>query len=392
MRRVLGLLLTIGVMSCNPAGEPMVEQQLGELAITELRRIDAEQADLSHVGSLLVAPNGDLMVTQMEDNLIRVFHPSGESTTIGRDGEGPGEFRRLTRAGWIGDSIWTLDPDLSRITIFGPDYQLVRSFPMPLAIKTEAGDSVPVEMYVQAVLPGSALRAIAFVPRGVAVPTWASDVDSGATHYVRVAEDGRHLGRILLSPPDRCRVSYAIGSGGHGQARYPFCASPVATDWSATAGMALAVAGEAGATTTPVHVTVLAPNGDTLMRRTLEFDNLDVTQAAVDSQAARLAAIMAGRPPHIRDAMPNLAAASTWPPVRDIVLGTDGTVWLELEELAPDHRWQVLSAKGELLGLVNTPANFSLRVATQSTIWGLETDADDLQSVVAYQVGGTPEL
>lgn len=378
--------VALTIASCSGSEAPDPEAAQGDLSITEARRIDATTADLSSIGSMLVASNGDVLVTQMEDNVIRVFPPSGVSRTIGRDGEGPGEFRRLTRAGWIGDSIWTLDPDLSRVTIFDANYELVRSFPMPIAIKTETGDSVPVEMYVQAVLPGEALRAIAFVPRGIAPPAWASDVDSGSTHYVRVAEDGRHLGRILLSPPDHCRVNYAIGSGGYGTASYPFCASPVSTDWSATAGMAIAVAGEAGTSTTPVQVIVLSPTGDTLMQRTLEFENLPVTEAAADSQAARLAAIMASRPQHIRDAMPKLPAASTWPPVRSLVLGTDGTVWLEIEELTPAHRWQMLSTKGEVIGSVDLPANFALRVASRTIIWGLETDEDDLESVVAYRV------
>jgi hypothetical protein len=211
-------------------------------------------------------------------------------------------------------------------------------------------------------------------------------VDSGSTHYVRIAEDGRFLGRILLSPPNRCRVNYAIGSGGHGTASFPFCASPVSTDWSATAGMGFAVAKQAGATTTPVQLIVLSPTGDTLMERSIELDNLPVSQAAADSQSARMDAVMASQPPHVREAMPALPSASTWPPVRNIVLGTDGTVWIEIEELEPAHRWQVLSAEGELLGVGNTPANFSLRVATRSLIWGVETDEDDLQSLVTYTV------
>ena len=95
---------------------------------------------------------------------------------------------------------------------------------------------------------------------------------------------------------------------------------------------------------------------------------------------------MATRPPHIREAMPTLRAASTWPPVKTVLLGADGTIWLEVEELDPRHRWQVLNQSGETVGFVDLPANYTLRVASREMLWGIETDADDLQSVVAYRV------
>jgi hypothetical protein len=69
-----------------------------------------------------------------------------------------------------------------------------------------------------------------------------------------------------------------------------------------------------------------------------------------------------------------------------VLLGIDGTVWLEVEELDPTHRWKVFSNSGEAIGFVTTPANFTIRVASRSTVWGVETDADDLQSIVAYRI------
>ena len=36
---------------------------------------------------------------------------------VGRDGEGPGEFRRPNYAGWNGDTLWVSDQGLMRITL-----------------------------------------------------------------------------------------------------------------------------------------------------------------------------------------------------------------------------------------------------------------------------------
>lgn len=50
------------------------------------------------------------------------------ATTIGRDGEGPGEFRNLTAvAAWRGDSVITYDARLHRLSWFGPDLAFARA-------------------------------------------------------------------------------------------------------------------------------------------------------------------------------------------------------------------------------------------------------------------------
>lgn len=61
--------------------------------------------------------------------LIQVFNREGEHIhTFGREGEGPGEFRDWA-ALFVspGDSLYTFDSSLYRLSVFSPDFEFVRS-------------------------------------------------------------------------------------------------------------------------------------------------------------------------------------------------------------------------------------------------------------------------
>ncbi len=65
---------------------------------------------------------------------VAVFDSSGRYLqTIGREGEGPGEFTDIAKLLITpGDSLVVLDW-AARLTLFGPDHQLVRTVPLPLS-------------------------------------------------------------------------------------------------------------------------------------------------------------------------------------------------------------------------------------------------------------------
>ena len=78
---------------------------------------------------------------------------------------------------------------------------------------------------------------------------------------------------------------------------------------------------------------------------------------------------------------------ASYPPVKRLLIGIDGTIWLEMETAALGHRWHVLNAKGDVVGQVNLAQNVELKAASRGAVWGVEKDQDDLESVVRYKVG-----
>ena len=96
-------------------------------------RIDGYAADLVPVEWVGVSPRGTLALFQGQDATVRFFDPEGNLLgSVGRRGSGPGEFESLIRGGWVGDTLWVSDLQLSRITLISPDLEFVRVLP-PLA-------------------------------------------------------------------------------------------------------------------------------------------------------------------------------------------------------------------------------------------------------------------
>ncbi|MEO7355824.1 MAG: hypothetical protein ABIZ70_15855 [Gemmatimonadales bacterium] len=382
----LSLLAVLALLS---PGE-LLAQAPRTLSVVRDLLIPADKADLSEAFIIAISPRGHIAVPQPGDGHIKVFSPTGAMTTVGRTGEGPGEFRRANRVGYLGDSLWALDVGTSRISLFGPDLKLARSFAEPFsamkAMQAPAGVERPVITFLsQAVLSNGDLRAVASWHQGAPRPAWAADVDSGATLLVRISPLGAYQRRLAVHPKSRCTISYTV-AGGSGSTRIPFCAARVSTDWDATIGIAMVDTPEPRGTNAHYRVAVIRERGDTLFDRSYPFTAIPVTKGALDSVEASDAESRKGVPPSFAQGMPKPKPESTYPPVRRVVLGRDNTVWLELRTTSGGHRWLVLDPRGNQVGLVQLPYEVTLRVAERGMFWGVATDEDGLQGIVRYRV------
>jgi hypothetical protein len=77
--------------------------------------------ELDRVVTPFLLPGGELAIPLSEAGTIRIFGPRGEFVrSLGRKGNGPGEFTYLSKAWARGDTIEAFDSDLRRITRFLP--------------------------------------------------------------------------------------------------------------------------------------------------------------------------------------------------------------------------------------------------------------------------------
>ncbi|MBK8646135.1 MAG: 6-bladed beta-propeller, partial [Gemmatimonadetes bacterium] len=92
-------------------------------------RIGSETAGAAYMFTTIrqvVASDSEVFVLPAETPEIRVFGADGRHRrTIGRRGAGPGEFDAVTAIGLVGDTLWTLDSNLRRVTLFRANGELL---------------------------------------------------------------------------------------------------------------------------------------------------------------------------------------------------------------------------------------------------------------------------
>jgi len=75
-----------------------------------------------------------------------------------------------------------------------------------------------------------------------------------------------------------------------------------------------------------------------------------------------------------------------YPPVRSVVIGRDGTTWIEGWPTSDGRSWQVLGPSGALVGELRFPLQFRLKEAGKGYALGLLTDSLDVPSIVKYAI------
>lgn len=102
-----------------------------ELRLEEIVAIGSLDGDLDAFGGVdgvAIDSRGRILVLDASAGHLKVFLPSGKHlVTVGRRGEGPGEFSSpLTIGTGPGDSVFVWDGDRSRVSVFSPSYEWVR--------------------------------------------------------------------------------------------------------------------------------------------------------------------------------------------------------------------------------------------------------------------------
>jgi len=144
MKRHATLCLALLFSACGSPGElPEAASGRATLGVQEELRIDGYEADLVPITWMGVSSEGTIAVVQWQDELVRFFDASGEDLgAVGGQGEGPGEFMRPVRAGWIQDTLWVSDTQLGRVVAISPDLEVLRTVRNPEIVRPSPSDSV----------------------------------------------------------------------------------------------------------------------------------------------------------------------------------------------------------------------------------------------------------
>jgi hypothetical protein len=336
------------------------------------------------VMSLAVGMDGTIAVSQFQDGQIRFFTPVGRPLrTIGRQGEGPGEFRVLSRIGSAGGRFWGLDDALRRATHLTPSGALDAILPHPVVI-TIAGraDGSPfARPAVQAPRQGGGWIVAANMIQGRDWPTALAGPRGNGSALLALNAKGDAERVVGWQPTANCGVVVG-GSERAVTLTRPFCAHPIARASDDGQRVVFVTPDDRGR----AEVRLLTDGGDTVYSKLIAPPADRVTGRVADS--TRDALVARASDPAIKAAYrtSQFAIPAVYPAIRNAIIGRDGTVWLERWPSDLHRRWLVLDAQGEELFTVNLPRSIEPLVVSRDTLWGVEGTPDGGHNVVRMVV------
>jgi hypothetical protein len=363
-------------------------QQLPERATVEVYRLGG--ADVSpeyafpEVPRLVITSDGRVYARLPASGIVVVFDDRGRPLrSIGRKGAGPGEFEFVIDHGLLAaDTLWVRNAFTPRISLFTETGEYVSTASTPF--------NIPVRSF------SAPVSITGYMADGRAYLLIDADV-IGVQRRIRlpVLPGNRTLSRYdtltLVNNPAGVFIP-ELGTFGPN----PIKPSPL-VDF-ARDGSGVAIAEWTQEAPGSIRVRRITPNGMTQWTQTLTIAAPRMTRHVRDKLVPqymrRVERILEttrrlGRPvpTTVRNAVNDALYLPEWiPPVRTILAGVDGFVWLEQVTGLTGGRWLALVRFGTPRFELKLPATLTLQQASQTHIWATMTDELDVPFIVCLKI------
>ena len=391
-QQACGGLLFIVVAAAVLTSEASVagaQSSVRNWTLTPVLRIDGEKHDLISPTFVLVDRAGRMLLGQGQDNQIVMFDASGKRAgTIGRTGSGPGEFRMLTEAGFVGDSLWAYDIGLRRTTVFTPTNRYARAISLT-SVSTAGSEFAATGLLYEPqtravygdgtllVLPGRNIRNVQNAsPPGIRYWRVAKGDSTVGTVRKLIAQLPSDLGTFIHWTSDSSNFGFTIPG-------FPSPLHAVSADGQRIVVVTTTLKDASAGTLT---IEVLSGEGERILKRDIPVATQSLTKRAADSMLAARSKILqpAVRRIFDREAPKRMPVAIA--PATFVQLGRDGTIWVALQPTSSSKRYLVLDAAAIPIGNVTVPRNTRVAVADRTNLWAVETTEDGIPNVVRYRI------
>lgn len=319
--------------------------------------------ELTNVADATVLADSRIVVLDRGSHQVRFFASDGSFLlAVGREGEGPGDFSRLTSVSeLVGDSVLVFDYWLRRATILDGAGSVARIL------------TLPPDLQVQELHPVG--------PGSLVAMTWSLEsfmelegAYRGEYTIVEVAADGSVVDTVSTMPG---WSGYKVNTEEGGYRDY----APL-----------FVVDGHLAASRRGI---VLGPNErmelhrystDGRLEEIARIPSLDEPLAAEEIAAERAAMIRPRSSAEFQDLVRSLPAPELRPPYEDLLLDSEGFTWVARyrspRTQADDPiRWHVFDPEGVWLGSLTTPARFTVFEIGPDYILGARRDDYDVQRI-----------
>lgn len=243
----------------------------------------------------------------------------------------------------------------------------------------------------QAIYADGSILAPLSLRAGSARPTWYAASEK-RTAYILARLNGtlmRVVGWSSELATRECIVEVTFTGGGGSAIPIPYCARAAAGVVSDGSRL-VTVTPEPG---NGIYVVAVTSAGDTVLSRRHRFPVYPIAKSVLDSARRAMRdgpglrfASTASRE-KVAEAMSRVRLPETYPAFDRMLLGEEGSAWLEQWTADGSRAWVVLDRDGAILGRVQLPSRARLGAARRDAIWVIELDGDDVPSIERYGVG-----
>ena len=344
---------------------------------------DVENA-LSRIGTAIIAPPDHIFVSQPQELLIRVFDSRGRLIrTLGRPGDGPGEFRSISSIGLLDGNLYVADNNQKRVSWFSTTGSFLRS-----KARMSPGIRRPGIAYMptapQTLLPAG--RAIA-IP-GTAVP-YPPPAKPQPMRIPVLLLDSADRAIDTLTWMVRPALTIVLGKGNIPIAN-PFASTTLQTV-SPDGGVVIVNSG-----TDRVVVQKRLSGGKAVFSTTITYKPIAISTEAIRRAARdvlfnlRREGVLPISTLTITDVETGLqksgALPRTLPPVTRITATQDGSTWLRGESVGAKSTWSVIDRMGALKATIGMLHDESVIAFDGSLLVTLYFDELDVPLLRVYRV------
>lgn len=356
--------------------------------------------------TFVISAEGEVFVAQWQDRTIQVIGAGGEVIrTIGRMGEGPGEFILLSAIWLAGDTLFATDRQQMRVNAFATDGRFLDSRTWVADFESWSMDEAGTRTIYA---PGSPPSAILANGLALVSPNWMvlppqDPPDPGARRVgfrsplLTMDEQGQIVDTLVWAEYYVTEFSMAR-DGRHFRIRVPFQREPHTA--VIPGGGGVIVVREDDAAGPSVLVTRIGPSPDTVFSRTYSYTPAPLTddlfrRALSETEVGE----MFPMPDADRADVPESAdfegpvrrsgaLPETLPTVTSLVVGQDESIWLRREEPEGEYaQWTVLDGTGGVVGVVTLPRTQEVVAVRGTVMAAVEEDELGRVTLVRYRVG-----
>jgi hypothetical protein len=346
--------------------------RLSEAPTLDIGTLDgAEEDQLVRVSGVVRLADGRIVVGNGGSFELRFYDADGQFlTTVGREGEGPGEFAGLGMVALFagGDSIGVYDWRLRRVSVFDVDGTFVRSYPLHFAQGSPSAVG-PFEDGRWLCRTGGSFRP------GEVAEVWRDT----AAYYV-FGSDGTLQDSLFAQPWWEMFVQRVGGSSFRARS-LPFArgSAHAVYDHGFWTGI-----------TDRYEITRYAPDGtpEVIVRK--DHNPLRVTAETLEASKAE--ALTFATDVNVRRETERMYAeapiAETMPAFSALAVDADGRLWVA-EYMPPGadrQEWTVFDADGRIVGAATMPQDFRVRQIGRDFVVGTWMDELDVEHVRMYEL------